>query len=405
MRRDWGMTLVVAAVVVLSGCAAIGGGTGTPDATATERTEGTASTTPADDSAATEGQADGDGTPDATETGGPTTTGPAATAEPTTPEPTPTETPMPTLTPEALATPSDGESLPPGVGANGRVNETALLVAHLEAINSSGWRLDHRNGNDTRVTYRVGGTSYERTAEGVTWYRDGTTVTNRTFFGSSYEMTATHNTTTGLSDPAGTVVFALAVRLSTGNYEWTGTTDVDGRTLHELRMTGTSGGGSTLDHYTGRMLVDDSGRIHRLHGEVGENESVADAYEYDYEWGVETVPRPPWFDGVPRGVVEKTPGGTALNVTMTGGPAVPAGAEFEFSHNGTAETVTLDDPLEPGESLYVGLREEGGERSVTVSREPLDGEGLRGKQTDLSGTVTVGGTEIDLSFTAGQWDI
>ncbi|MFC7141169.1 hypothetical protein ACFQMA_15195 [Halosimplex aquaticum] len=404
MRRDWGMTLVVAALVVLSGCAAIGGGTGTPDATATERTEQSGDGAPTDNPTATDGQAadSGDGSADGTEA-----TGPTPTTEPTT-GPTATQTPMPTLTPEALATPSDGTSLPPGIGANGRVNETALLVAHLEAANSSGWRLDHRNGNDTRVNYHADGVSYARTAEGVTWYSDGVAVTNRTYFGPPYEMSATHNASAGRGDPTGTVVFALAVRLSTGNYEWTGTTDVDGRTLHELQMTGTSSAGSTLDHYTGRMLVDDSGRIHRLVGEVGENESAADTYDYDYEWGVETVPRPSWFDSVPRGVAEKTPNGTALNVTMTGGPAVPADAEFRFTHNGTTETVTLDEPLEPGDSLYVGLREGEGDQSVVVAREPLDGEGLRdlrGKQTDLSGTVTVDGTEVDLSFTVGQWDI
>ncbi len=400
------MTLVVAALVVLSGCAAIGGGTATPDPTATDQMGSTASAASTGDPTATEEQsadADGDGSADATvgstesATPGPTET-PAATA---------TGTPMPTLTPESLPTPSDGQSLPPGVAEDGEVNETRVLVAHIETANESGWRLDHRNGNDTRVLYHADGTSYERTAEGVTWYRDGVRVTNRTYFGPPYRVSATHNTTMGLDDPTGTITFALAVRLSSGNYEWAGTTDVDGRTLHELRMTGTKGAGSTLGHYTGRLLVDDSGRIHRLHGEVGENESVADGYDYDYEWGVETVPRPPWFDSVPRGVAEKTPDGTALNVTLTGGAAVPAGAEFAFRHNDTEVTVTLEESLDPGESLFVGVREEGGERTVVSAREPLDGEALldlRGKQTKLSGTVTVDGAEVDLSFTVGWLD-
>ncbi|WP_459191291.1 hypothetical protein [Halosimplex sp. J119] len=393
MRREWGTTLVVAALVVLSGCAALGGGTATPGGAATDGGEPTADATPT--ASATPSDESVEATPD----GSAASPTPAATRTETA-----TQTPMPTLTPRTGSTPAGRQSLPPGVDETGAVNETRLLVAHVEATNESNWRLRHRNGNDTRVLVHAEGATYERTADGVTWYRDGVEVTNRTFFGAPYEMSAAHNTTTGSTDPRGTITFALAVRLSSANYEWEGTTDVDGRTLHELRMTGSRGAGSALGHYTGRLLVDDDGRIHRLRGEVGENESVAEAYGYEYEWGVETAPRPPWLDSVPRGVAEKTPAGTALNVTLTSGAAVPAGTEFEFRHNDTDATVTLEESLDRGESLFVGLREEGGERSVVVSRDPLDGEGLvdlRGEQTRLSGTATVDGTEVRLSFRVG----
>jgi len=92
---------------------------------------------------------------------------------------------------------------------------------------------------------------------------------------------------------------------------------------------------------------------------------------------------------------------------MTGGAPVHAGTEFEFRHNETESTVTLDDSLDPGESLFVGIRETDGERSVAVSRTPLEGDdlvGLRGKQTALSGTATVDGVEVELSFTVGRID-
>ncbi|QLH80356.1 hypothetical protein [Halosimplex pelagicum] len=383
MRRDWGVTLVVAALVVLSGCGALGGGTATPAG-------GDAPTTGSTDAPTPGASADDGGSTDAE-----TATGAG------------TETSFPTLTPVARATPGGGQSLPPGVNADGSVNETALVVAHFEAANATGWRLAHRNGNDTQVLYSAGAASYERDEQGVAWFRDGVLVSNRTLIGAPYEMDSTFNTSMGSTRPTDGIRLALGIRLGTSNYVWNGTTEHEGRTLHALRMTGPKGLGDSLDHYTGRLLVDDSGRIHRLTGEVGENESVAQAYNFDYEWGVDSVPRPPWFDRVPRGVVEKTPDGTALNVTLTGGPAVPADTELTFRHDGTRRTVTLAAPLEPGESLYVGLRTEDGERAVAASREPLDGAGLvdlSGSQTRLSGTATVEGSEVDLRFTAGRLD-
>lgn len=408
MRRERWVAVLVLGVVVLPGCSAFGGAPATPADTATAQGAAppTHESTPTADSrgvatSTTEG-ADGD----AETAGSSATAAPEETAAPDGTA-TPELTPMATLTPAALPTPSDGQSLPPGVHADGRVNETRVLVAHVAAANASNWRLRHTNGDSENRFYSVGQTKYRRDSEGVTWYRDGLTVTNRTYFGAPYEMRATHNTTLGVSDPTGTITLALAIRLSTSSYRWAGTTEVAGDRLHELRMTGPKGAGSTLGHYTGRLLLDERGRVHHLSGEVGENESVAAAYEYDYDWGVEAVPKPPWFDSVPRGVTEKTPDGTAVNVTMTGGPAVPAGSEFTVEHNGTEATVALDAALHPGESVFVGIREGEGERTVTVSREPPAGEDLvdlRGTRTRLSGTVTVDGVDVDLSFTVGQVD-
>ncbi len=366
------MTLAAAALVVLSGCGALGGGTAAPG----ERT-------------ATDAPGTGDG-------GG---TGSASAAS----TPDPTATPFSTLTPAARATPEEGESLPPGVREDGSVNETALLIAHFEATNRSGWRLAHRNGNDTQVIYSADGEQYRRDDRGVDWYTEGVLVTNRTLLGAPYEMESASNTTAMPSRPTGGIVLALGVRMATSNYRAVGTTESGGRTLYELRMTGTKEAAGT-GHYTGRMLVDDAGRIHRLTGEVGDNESVADTYDFDYEWGVDAVPRPPWLDRIPRGVVEKTPDGTALNVTLTGEAPIPAGTELTVRHNRTGRPVTLDGALEPGESLYVGLRGGGDERSVAVGREPPTGGDLidlRGGQTRLAGTVTVDGDEVDLSFAAG----
>ncbi|WP_436928499.1 hypothetical protein [Halosimplex halobium] len=397
MRRDWWVTLAAAALVVLSGCAALGGGTATPGADA-----------PTDSPVATPTATQGESTTNdaGTATGG---AGAAGTdrAGVDSAESTATGT-QSTHTPGTRATPGEGQSLPPGVRADGTVNETALLVAHFEAVAASGWRLHHRNGDDSQVVYSVDGEQYERDDRGAAWYSGGVLVTNRTLVGPPYEMESASNTTTGAIGPTSGISLALSVRMATSDYAWTGTTASDGRTLHELRMTGPKGAGASLGHYTGRLLVDDVGRIHRLTGEVGDNESVADTYDFDYEWGVDRAPRPPWLDRVPRGVVEKTPDGTALNVTLTGGAAVPAGTEFEFTHNLTTRTVTLDERLEPGESLYVGLRERDGDRSAVTARQPFDGEGLvdlRGQRTGLSGTATVDGVGVDLSFTVGRLDI
>ncbi|MFB6150924.1 MAG: hypothetical protein ABEJ40_03870 [Haloarculaceae archaeon] len=387
-----GGTILVTVLVVLSGCGGLGGGGTATPADQTPATDATGVQAPENAPTGTSsGKETSRSTPTATETPG------------STPTATETPTPTPAATTPAPKTPDADASLPPGVRGNGTVNETRLLAAHLAAANRSGWALTHRNGDRTTVAYVAGNESYVHTPDGVTWSRGNATVTNASVFDGAYETSFSRNTTLGGSTGTTPVLFALAVRLGTAEYEWAGTRPVDGTTLHELVMTGTSGFGGKLGRYTGRLLVDDRGRIHRLRGEVGENRSVAETYEFDFSYPVETVPKPAWFDRVPRVTAAKVDGGRALRLTVTGGPALPAGAEFAFSHNGTRRSVTLDEPLGPGESLYLGLR--GPDRELVRSRDLPAGDSLvdlDGSQTRLDGTVTVDGTEISVGVRIGR---
>jgi len=304
--------------------------------------------------------------------------------------------------------------VPPGVAENGSVNETALLAAHSEATNGSTVRIAHRNGERRTVAYRGPNGTYTRDDAGATWTGGGKQVSNDTVGGADYEFDYDRNTSTGASTGASTVQFGLAVRLGTAEYEHATTRTVDGTDLHELELAEASGFGEQVGHYTGTMLVDERGRIHRLSGEIGDNETVADAYEYRFDWRVDSVPDPSWLDAVPRGEARKVDSGTVFAVESTGSATIPAGTELEFSHDGDRHSLVLNESLAPGETLALGLRESGtgnaddgtAERTLVVSRDSLDGADLvdlRGERTQLHGTVTTGdGATVSVTLAVGS---
>mgnify|MGYP000347921683 CR=1 FL=1 len=290
-------------------------------------------------------------------------------------------------------------SLPSGVNSDGTVNETALLLAHFQAANESGWSLVHQNGERVTESASANGTEYSSDESGVHWQRGNTSVSNQTVFDARYETSYAENTTFGSSlAPSAAARFALAIRLESGEYVWNGTTTRDGTTLHELVMLGATGLGTSVDYYTGRMLVDERGRIHLLEGEIGDNESAADPYRYDYTYGVDSVPKPAWFDSVPRLSAEKVDGDRLLAVTVSDGAAIPAGATFEFSHNSSEYDVTLDSDLEPGETLYLGL--DADDDTVVQARDRPAATtfvDMGSRSSRLTGTVTIDGTAVSVS--------
>lgn len=296
--------------------------------------------------------------------------------------------------------------LPAAVADDGTVNETKLFQTHRASMNETTVRVEHRNGEDTSVLFVGDGATYALEDRSVTWRRGPLEVTNDTL-DTEYSVTYAENRTID-TRPSETVMFGLSVRLSSAEYEHAGTRTENGTRLHELELVEKAGLGKALGHYTGRMLVDEQGRVHRLAGEVGENESVADRYRYAFDWDVETVPEPAWIDRVPRGSAERTAGGSVLAVTLTGGRAVPAGETLRFEHGDTGGEVTLDEPFEPGDTLYLGLRESGEDRLV-VSRSPIDGDGfvsLEEGRTTLRGEVTLAdGTTVSLRFAVGSSDL
>jgi len=299
--------------------------------------------------------------------------------------------------------------MPPGVADNGSVNETKLQKTHVAAANGTTVKVTHRNGDRRTVAYRGPNASFVRDEDGATYAMGPVSVSNETFGGADYEFDFARNSSFDFGDATAPVRFARNVRLGTAEYEHAGTRTVDGTDLHELELVDTTSLGNALGHYTGTILVDEQGRIHSLSGEVGENKSVADEYEFTYDWGVETVPEPSWLDSVPRGEARKTASGTAFAFELTGGPSVPAGTELTFAHDGETHRMTLNESLAPGETLALGLRDANDGRTLAVSRGSLDGAALvdlRGKRTQLSGTVTLDdGTTVSVTVSIGYIDI
>lgn len=384
MWRESALSVLVAALVVFSGCSAFTGGT--PTRTTAE---------PATD--------DGVGTPTRT------------TAEPATDDGVGTAA----RTPDSGPDPGN-RSLPPGVSQDGTVNETKLVSAHLAALSESSWELRHREGNVSRHVYYDDGTYLVEGWNGdVMWVDGDLTVTRRA--GAVFVAVGPDGV---LYHPHSAVRVGTDMRLSGDlrywTLEWTNTTTDDGTPVYELVVTNSS------ESATGTLYVDSNGRIHRFVGVAGDNESTATRFTYEYEWG-QAVPEPPWVDTAPRGTVSLTDGGRALNATLTGGPAIPAGTELNVSYDDpdrlicpfdaaggtpdypalehssdTTASFVLEESLEPGESLYVGVRKSNG--SVVVSREPLtdaDLVDLRIGRTALRGSASIGGRRVNLSFVVG----
>ena len=300
------------------------------------------------------------------------------------------------------------ESYPPGVSENGAVNETKLLAEHFRAMNESVVRIDHRNGNDSSLLIRGPNRTLSRSAiSGTVWSGPRRSVSNDTWGDAEYTYDYQWNVTVR-DRGGGPMIFGLVIRLSSGHYEHRGTRTVDGRTLHELELVEPRGMASGVGHYTGTALVDQQGRIHRLSGAIGDSEQTADQYEYAFDWDVETVPQPSWVDAVPRIEANKSADSTTLLVSMGAGPSIPAGETLEFYHNGLEGTVELAEPLDPGETLYVGFEGTREDGRVVAARQPIDTESLRslrGDRTSFGGTVTLeDGTVVSIELDVGRID-
>lgn len=315
-------------------------------------------------------------------------------------------------TPEETSPDIDGP-LPPGVERSGEANVTVILNETFYAIDGNAVRIDHRNDGSERTVYHGPDGFYSRDGSEVEWADRPITsgeTTPRTLAAKGlvieegYSVEYTRNSTLGV-DYGGTLWTALLLRVGSGTYRYTGEQTRDGQTLHQIELVDTNEFGDVLDYYTATMLVDTDGRIHRLWGAVGDNRSDADEYEYDFDWSVESVPEPSWLDEVPRGTATRTQNKTVLAVTMTHGPPVPAGSTFTVSHGEVDSEITLENPLGPGETFRVAIRQS--DKEVVTAREPLDGDflSLQDGRTTLRGTPSVNDKPVYLSFAVGEPNI
>lgn len=278
----------------------------------------------------------------------------------------------------------------------GEINETALLQDHLTAMTQSAVKLEHRNGQYTKTQMMGPGGTLDLSGETESWAHDGLTLAAQQYGEAAYKVRYDGDGTSDVSN------FGIAVRLSTVQLSYNRTVERNGRTLYALDVVGKQGMGRAIEYYTGTALVDTEGRVHRMAGRIGENESVAEEYVYEYDWSVESVPKPSFYDSVPRATASLVDDNRTYKLELTGGATIPAGTELEFYFEESRE-VTLEESLSPGESLYIGVTESGGDRQLLTAREPLSDSGRvslsDSEYLQLKGTVTLDdGTKVQVNY-------
>jgi len=385
----WSVALVVAALVLLSGCNVLAGSDDP-----TDRTPGSASTaTP--------------GTSDRTQ---------SATRTPDrTPTPFPTPTPVRTENLEPLS----AMDLPPGVEASG-VNVATLLAAHRERLDAA----------PSRTRYTVADTSATASGTAVRVVDDTSARSLRIddsgqagflklYVGES-EL-GSRNTTSGEvmygSGPLPTREFVAsvldAVRRTPRQYaatvEWeavgVSTAGNDTRRV-VLVPTGvaTADGptGGDVTGVSGRMLVTSQGRVANFTLQVDSEgpDGTTETRRIDYatdRYGTAAVDRPAWLSTPPNLRSSVEAGGRLLRFEHTGGAAIPADTRLNVTTTlSRVGTVRVDDRLEPGDALYVYRTGERGDGQVraAVGERPV----LPDRAAAFAGTVTLEGWVGDYQF-------
>jgi len=355
--------IVVVSLVVLAGCSSFLGGPATSSPTPTVTPAGTATPTPT-----------------------------------VQPSPTITQTATPELTPTATPTATPDEDLAPGVTAEGIVNPVALLSAHQGTLLADGFvvNVTYENvANDTvqwRTTqHTVAGPGGERARQRSTAGEPGVPVTAQEIWHNTTHTTVrTTNDNTSdytvrdrLTPPESLVWPGPVLRLVQDDadaFEVTAVEQRDGTRFVTLSATVDRVGGDGTADTTATLVVDERGTVHSL--EATTNYGGGDDWRVTYT--VEQVggvaPEPPaWLADVPSSAslvvhlfTDMGPEGV-VQLDHTGGDAVPADTFVTVLGNGTLYEAQLDEPLQPGETLYVYVAPDTGELRLTTT-EPAAGE-------------------------------
>ena len=403
---------LVATLVALSGCNVLAGDGPTastaPTVTA-ERTDGTSDGTP--DVTATFTPDGPDGTTTSTPDGPDGTPIPARTSA-STAVPTPTLTATQTMGLDPLS----AMDLPPGVTASA-VDVETLLGDHRKRLAAA----------SHRARYTVVRT--DQTDEEVLIVDDASALSVRIddrgtagfleFYADEREL-ASRNTTADEvmsgTGPLPTREFVLSlldsVRETPGEYvalaEWepVGVVTADGRPRAVLEPIGLAAAdeppNGTVTDVSGRLLVTDDGRITSLTLRItveGTNGSTA-IRGIDYatdRYGTAIVERPAWVSAPPTLRPRVGDGGRLLRYEHTGGVTIPAGTQVNVT-SGVARVgaATVQEPVEPGDAVYVYRTADGAEERVhvTVGERPT----LPENATAFTGVVTLEGWAGDYQF-------
>lgn len=314
--------------------------------------------------------------------------------------------------------------LPPGVNSSGVENASRLVAAHREALAESGFafrlaaNVSYEERYDAqsvargtvakhfapfRIRSDVDSRMGNRTIRGTT-----DTWANETVLLAEYrlrnqtryqQVDATLNETPDADPFAAMPAVNVAEQASqsaivrfalmTGQYEVASVETRDGLTLTTLRATGVNRslverGYGNVSRYESTLVVDELGRVRRANTTLETNQSFV---SYDFALttvGSVVVPYPRWADRALATVnaqidVDADSDGGYFSVVNREGELLPPGSEIRVSHAGTNTTLELTEPLRPGEEVYVYFPA-GEERPVIAAEPPEEDEA-----TPLSG--------------------
>lgn len=274
---------------------------------------------------------------------------------------------------------------PAGIDSSGVRNISTLVSGHLEAAGanaetrlattSGGGTLGlvHRNGSDGERLRYVNTT----TGRSETFWRSGSTVVRRNT-SMSPPVTYSHGRTNTYTGYQVLGLFRLSpfLTLSTMSLSVDGTTTVDGQEMLRLSIDSfdrSSDGpsfGAELENVNGYALVTPEGVIREMHWEAtNTNTSATRSMTVTVSGVGETsVERPDWTTGYPDATVSTTGEGQVLTLTHRGGVALDAGTRIQLgSRIFSYGNVTLSEPLESGETLYVVASGRFGDYNLTAS--------------------------------------
>lgn len=140
----------------------------------------------------------------------------------------------------------------------------------------------------------------------------------------------------------------------------------------------TGGPAREFSSFDGRLVVDESGRIHDLTvSAVDEGRPVTYRYELR-QAGHGRVPKPDWFQDVPESATLRpdlavdVENDSYLAVRHRGGDAVPAGSTLAVTANETAGNATFGTELDSGETRYAYFHASDGTLRIAADRPDGD---------------------------------
>jgi|GEM_PF-3254405 len=414
------VTLAVVALVTLSGCSLIGGGsTATPgDASGEPTTTETAADTPT-------------ATPTAAATPWPTATATATPSATPTPTPTPTATPEPTPAGD-LDPVSAMSSLPPGVEGRQVSNVTALAAANRRTLTAGGFdlRMDIENSTQEGAGVLRIANDTESSAVRLTEAAGAVGATDISTYYGPDESGVYNRSSGGIVYGYGPTSARFAAQLVTGiayvvpqayvgapDWEAVGSTTVDGErrlvltadSLQDESQRSQPGGGvaganEDVTAVDARAEVTSEGLVRALNVTLAIERADGETYTQTVSYTVEdlavgSLARPDWLSEPPQVTAATEAENRLLVVEHTGGSTVEAGTNLsvggQFSSLGN---VSADQPISEGDTLYVYAIGEGLDRTpkLSVNERPT----LPDDATAFSGQIGITGRQGDLQFAA-----